>query len=159
MRSLSPRRDLERFYFLPFGQNLPGLSFLLSGDPADRAADRLRTHLCRHPRAAVAEVCSDPNCRPICLRARSAASNGMPAGDRVPDMDLRYRNKQPQTHAKRLLMPPAKSVTVGRLQKPTVLSIRGGPKHEVERELAGNFGSLRRERPLWSNADHKLDFV
>src|ERR1700726_3875446 len=53
-------------------------------------------------------------------------------------------------------MPSAERVAVGRFQKPSELSIRCWPEHEIEHGLAGNFCPLFRKRPFRSGADHEF---
>jgi tetratricopeptide (TPR) repeat protein len=50
-----------------------------------------------------------------------------------------------QLRPKRLLMPAAERVAVGRHNEPAILSTRGGSEREVERELGAHLGPFARE--------------
>jgi hypothetical protein len=68
-------------------------------------------------------------------------------------------NEQADARAKRLFIPHSERIAVARFQKPSELSIRCRPEHEIESDFAANFRSFRRDRPFRSNADHEFDGV
>src|ERR1700693_2863469 len=67
------------------------------------------------------------------------------------------RDEQAHARAKRLFVPLTEGIAVARLQKPPELSLRRRPKHEIERERAGNFHGPRRVCQFRPDTNHELD--